>query len=55
MIDISPRLVLAGVIGLVVALIAVMPVLRRHGRHRAVWPQLGAAVVALALLLPVCS
>jgi hypothetical protein len=53
MIDVRPGLVLAGVLGLVVAAIALLPVLRGLGRHRGVWPQLGAAAITLALLLPV--
>jgi hypothetical protein len=52
-IDFHPRLAVAGLFGLVLAIIVLRPVVRRIVPDRAWWVQMGAAGIALSLLMPV--
>jgi len=48
-----PGLVVAGLLGLLLSIVVLQPVLREISNERTRWAQLGAAGIALALLIPV--
>lgn len=52
MIDPHPGLVVAGALGVVLAFVVLRSVLSEHAPDRARWPEVGAAAIAVALLLP---